>query len=324
MALVLTTASVPVGERLAYWQDALGGALASTAVSPRHDGPFDGRVTTGRLGYLRIATIEADAQQVRRTNPRRTDTVPAVDCVAVGVQTAGTATLVQGGRRVFVDEGDLMVYDTARSFSLDFPRRFALRVVHLPRRAVGLPQEELGRVTGTAIPGREGLGALMANFLTSVTVSAPPWAPAAATRLAMGMVDLFGTLADERIRRASARETLPGEHLVLRVRGHIDENLGDPGLSPQTVAAAHHISVRYLHRLFEKEGVTVARLIQQRRLARCARELTRSDASAPTVSAVAQRWGFADPAHFSRVFRAAYGLSPREWRGTRGAMLPTG
>ncbi|MEO3823297.1 helix-turn-helix domain-containing protein [Actinomadura sp. B10D3] len=32
------------------------------------------------------------------------------------------------------------------------------------------------------------------------------------------------------------------------------------------------------------------------------------------VSAIAARWGFADAAAFSRVFRAAYGLPPGEFR----------
>ncbi|MFF4656135.1 helix-turn-helix domain-containing protein [Streptomyces sp. NPDC001381] len=57
----------------------------------------------------------------------------------------------------------------------------------------------------------------------------------------------------------------------------------------------------------------MARLIQRRRLEGCARELTRRDAAAATVSAVARSWGFAHPARFSRVFRAAYGRSARGW-----------
>lgn len=330
MSLVLTTASVPDGERLAYWRDALGTALVPMAVTPRHDGPFQGRISSERLGYLRISTIEADAQRVSRTPAHLAEAAgsaapaAAADHVVVGVQTKGTATLIQDGRRAFVGEGHLLVYDTGRPFSLDFPQRFATLVVHMPRRAVGLPQEELRRVTGTAITGTEGFGALLVNFLTSLTASVPSCAPAVAARLAAGVVDLFATLVDERTRDGAAPDANPGDHLVVRVRDHIDRHLGDADLSPQTVAAAHHISVRYLHRLFEGEGVTVARLIQQRRLERCARELHRSDASAPTVSAVAQRWGFANPAHFSRVFRAAYGLSPREWRGARDELLPTG
>ncbi|MDR6976051.1 AraC-like DNA-binding protein [Streptomyces sp. 3330] len=326
MALVLTTAAVPDGERLAHWRDALGRALVPMAVTARHEGPFEGRVCTERLGYLRIARIEADAQRLSRTPAHLVGAVPAPAdaCVAIGVQTAGTATLIQGGRRAFVGEGDLMVYDTGRPYSLDFPERFAAHVVHLPRRALGLPEQDLRRVTGTAIAGTTGFGALLGNFLTSLTASVPPCAPAVATRLATGVVDLFATLVAERAQDGAPPDGHPGDHLVRRVRDHIDRHLGDPGLSPQSVAAAHHISVRYLHRLFEGEGITVARLIQRRRLERCARELQRPDATASTVSAVAQRWGFANPAHFSRVFRAAYGRSPREWRGARDELLPTG
>ncbi|MFF8974504.1 helix-turn-helix domain-containing protein [Streptomyces sp. NPDC014995] len=319
MNLVLTTASVPDGEKLAYWRDALSTALVPMSVTARGDGPFSGRISSARLGHLRICAIEADPQRASRTS-RHIARTPA-DYVAVGVQTTGTATLVQDGRHAGVGEGDLVVYDTTRPYSLDYPEPFATRVVHMPRRAVGLPEEEVGQVTGTAIPATEGFGALLVSFLTALTTSVPACSPAVAARLASGVVDLFATLVQERTRRGGRRETGAHDHLVLRVRDHIDRHLGDPELSPLTVAAAHHISVRYLHRLFEGEGVTVARLIQQRRLEECARELGRPDASAPTVSAVAQRWGFANPAHFSRVFRGAYGVSPREWRGTGGGIL---
>ncbi|GAB7106440.1 helix-turn-helix domain-containing protein [Streptomyces phaeofaciens JCM 4814] len=319
MALVCTTASVPDGEKLAYWRDALGRALVPMAVTARGDGPFSGRVSTDRLGWLRVSTVEADAQRTSRTAAHIARS--AADYVAVAVQTAGTATLLQDGRRALVGESDLMVYDTARPYSLDCPRRFSALVVHMPRRAVGLPEEDLRRVTGTAVAGTDGLGALLASFLTTLTSSVPPCSPAVAARLASSAVDLFATLVNERTAGDGPPEEDPHHHLVPRIRDHIDRRLGDPELSPQSVAAAHHISVRYLHRLFEEEGVTVGRLIRRRRLEECARELSLRGPSAPTVSAVAQRWGFANPAHFSRVFRTAYGLSPREWRGA-GARLP--
>ncbi|MFC5003170.1 AraC family transcriptional regulator [Dactylosporangium cerinum] len=31
------------------------------------------------------------------------------------------------------------------------------------------------------------------------------------------------------------------------------------------------------------------------------------------ISATARRWGFTDPRHFARRFRAAYGITPSEW-----------
>ncbi|WP_329066767.1 helix-turn-helix domain-containing protein [Streptomyces sp. NBC_01429] len=96
----------------------------------------------------------------------------------------------------------------------------------------------------------------------------------------------------------------PDEALRDRVLGYIEARLSDRDLVPAGIAAAHHISVRRLHKLFEDQPLTVAALIRRRRLERCRADLTHSDR---TVAAVAARWGFGDPAHFSRLFKATYG-----------------
>ncbi|MET9476477.1 helix-turn-helix domain-containing protein [Streptomyces sp. NPDC002922] len=62
------------------------------------------------------------------------------------------------------------------------------------------------------------------------------------------------------------------------------------------------------------ERTAMGRWILQQRLERCRRDLPRVTAMLPTVAAVSRRWGFVSPSHFSRVFRAAYGMSPREWK----------
>jgi AraC-like DNA-binding protein len=102
--------------------------------------------------------------------------------------------------------------------------------------------------------------------------------------------------------------------LLLRIHAFIEQHLGEADLSPGIVAAAHHVSVRYLHRLFEAQDTTVAAWIRRRRLERCRRDLADPAFGAVPVSAVAARWGIADPAHFSRLFRRAYGLPPAEYR----------
>lgn len=50
------------------------------------------------------------------------------------------------------------------------------------------------------------------------------------------------------------------------------------------------------------------------RLERARAELVSPSGRKRTVAAVARGCGFADPSHFARRFRAAYGLSPREWQ----------
>ncbi|MGC0334035.1 AraC-like DNA-binding protein [Streptomyces sp. SAI-170] len=314
MDSVWTTDAVPAADQVAYWRDALGEAVVPVQITLRErGGSFCGRISAGRLGCLRLASIEADAHRAARTPTLIAGSDEAY--LTVAVQTSGTATLVQDGRHTVVGEGDLVVYDTARPYALDYPERFSSRQVHVPRRALGLPEEDIRRISGVALDVSEGPGAVLTPFLTRLVASAHAYTPTEAGRLAAGVVDLFTTLV-----AAAGTATGPEawrEQLVRRVRDHIDRQLGDPGLSPESVARAHHISVRYLHRLFEEEGTTVARLIRRRRLEECARELTVPGRPAPSVSEIARRWGFANPAHFSRVFRGAYGFTPRQWRTMR-------
>ncbi len=129
------------------------------------------------------------------------------------------------------------------------------------------------------------------------------------------VTDLVAGLVEE-----SAEE--PAEagqrQLMLSVREYVERHLGDLDLSAERIARAHFVSVRYLHRLFEGEGITVGRLIQRLRVEQCARELARRGRVSPSIAVVAARWGFRSAAHFSRAFRAVHGCSPQQWR--RAAM----
>ena len=85
-------------------------------------------------------------------------------------------------------------------------------------------------------------------------------------------------------------------------------------LSPRSVASAQYISVRYLHKLFEAEETTAAEWIRERRLEHCRRDLADPALQAEPVHAIAARWGLMSAAHFTRIFRAAYGAPPAEYR----------
>ncbi|WP_308122030.1 helix-turn-helix domain-containing protein [Streptomyces sp. TRM70350] len=60
---------------------------------------------------------------------------------------------------------------------------------------------------------------------------------------------------------------------------------------------------------FGETGSTVGRWIRERRLRACYRDPARAHRGT-TVTDVAFRWGFNDMAHFSRVFKQAYGVTP--------------
>ena len=101
---------------------------------------------------------------------------------------------------------------------------------------------------------------------------------------------------------------------MLRITVFIEEHLGEADLAAAQIAAAHHISLRQLHKLFHASGTTVAGWIRQRRLEHCGHDLRDPRCAARPVAAVGARWGYPDPAHVSRLFRRAYGRPPAEYR----------
>jgi AraC-like DNA-binding protein len=60
--------------------------------------------------------------------------------------------------------------------------------------------------------------------------------------------------------------------------------------------------------------MTVAGWIRQRRLEGAGRGLADADLAGSSVAAIAARWGFSNAAHFTQVFKAVYGMPPRDYR----------
>ncbi|GIG84031.1 hypothetical protein Pka01_71580 [Planotetraspora kaengkrachanensis] len=120
-----------------------------------------------------------------------------------------------------------------------------------------------------------------------------------------------------------AREPL--HHTLLqRVMSYILLHLAERDLSAERIAAEHHISVRQLYLTLSQAGISLGDWVRSQRLEKCKLELASPAYQFTTIEAIAYRWGFASAPHFSRVFKAAYGVSPREWRhGSRRLLTGT-
>ena len=95
---------------------------------------------------------------------------------------------------------------------------------------------------------------------------------------------------------------------VLRL---IEERYAEPLTVPQ-LAARLFLSAGAFTELFRREtGVSPAAYLRRLRLDRAQTLLRETDDSVAHIAACS---GFADAAHFSRAFRAAFALSPREYR----------
>ena len=109
-----------------------------------------------------------------------------------------------------------------------------------------------------------------------------------------------------------ARNDVANEALMTRIEAYVQQHLADPALSPESIAKAHHISVRQLYKLWSDKELGLAEWIMRGRLDGARRDIAEDGSTG--IATAARRWGFTDPTHFGRRFRAAYGISPREWR----------
>jgi len=113
---------------------------------------------------------------------------------------------------------------------------------------------------------------------------------------------------------------LPVSQVVRRVQDALLARLGDERFDPAAIARANGVSERQLQRLFHDAGTSLCRWIKQARLDHCAADLSNPDLRERSITEIAFGWGFNDAAHFSRTFRAEFGMAPREYRSSAFAM----
>jgi AraC-like DNA-binding protein len=98
---------------------------------------------------------------------------------------------------------------------------------------------------------------------------------------------------------------------------HIETHLSDPALNPCTIAAALHMSRRTLYKVLTPEsadGTGVAAVIRRERLVRARRILVDPACGDRTIGQISAEVGIASAARFSRLFRAEFGVAPRDLR----------
>jgi AraC-like DNA-binding protein len=310
----LSTTEAGAGAEFDFWADAISSTFVPLECAPVMDGAFRAELVNVRAADVQFTHVTAAPHRVLRT--RRMIARNDAGNYKVGLQLAGVGWISQGGRDAVLRPGDLTVYDTSRPYTLAFDPAAPVKtfVFMVPDHLLGLPRDAMDRLTATAISGRDGLGSVVSPFLARIADLVSAGEPALSARLGVNVTDLVSTLFRERLQLGSGEPERARNARLLAVQAWIDRHLDQPDLTPETVAAAHHISVRYLYRLFEAEGTTVARWIRERRLDGCRRELADPSLGHLGVSAIAARWGLPDAASFSRSFRAAFGMSPREYR----------
>jgi AraC-like DNA-binding protein len=318
---LIRTDDYPAADRFTCYREAVGRLAAPVEIRCDDLTGFRARMTGARIGDLTVTSlfsrttgryeVHRDPALIRRSDPGAYRLIYSL---------GGRSRLYHANREVVLEVGTLTLFDMSSPFTGGRERHAPADewvMVTLPRALLPLPHQEISPLLGAALSGRSGIGALVSAFVTELARSAGHYRSADAARLSAVFIDLLVSLLAHELETPGTAADDPDTRcriLRLQIQAYVQRHLADPDLSPASIAAAHHISVRSLHRLFQDHEETVAAWIRERRLERCRRDLADPRLSDRPAHAIGRKWGFADPAHFSRAFRATHGLSPSAYR----------
>ncbi|MFJ6216746.1 helix-turn-helix domain-containing protein [Streptomyces sp. NPDC092296] len=307
---------LPPRDRLAALNELFVTSEHPMGISNGGPGDFTATARAADISAVNLVELTVAASDVLRTPKMVRQADPELCCVVVA--STGKLVVSQAGREAVLGEQDIAFYDSSLPFGLRIGaggEPTTMLRAHIPRAMLALSADGAERLVARALPGATGFGGLLRQFFTAVTADPTPYRPADVPRLASVAQDLMTALAAHHLDAdAAVPEDCRHRTLLLRVDAFILRHLPDPYLSPTTVAAAHHISVGHLHRLFSARDTTVAAWIRHQRLERARQDLTDPARRALPVHLIASRWGFKDHATFTRAFRSAYGIPPKDYR----------
>ncbi|HEY1879121.1 MAG TPA: helix-turn-helix transcriptional regulator [Caulobacteraceae bacterium] len=303
-AWTFTTDDHPLAERAGLWRETLTGLGLPEIDLPAGAAPR-GRVTglTSPLG-MEFALIEAGPQTIHGP---RIDLPSAIWLMAL-IEGRATIADVQGDAGF--DGGDVVYGPVGRSARLTLETRCRLLWVRVPRMALGHRLIGAGGLSVGRLAGDRGLPGVLSSLLVGVAARLADLTQDDLKPIESACTEFLTAI----LAGLPGGETARGALQISRVSQIVESMLPDADLSLKGLAEASGLAPRTLQKLLAAAGQTFASYVRDRRLERCRADLASPLAAGQSIGEIAFRWGFSDPAYFSRAFRNAYGASPRDFR----------
>jgi len=305
---LISTDQVKPSERPLLIEDALWsifGRRGSHFVSWAR--PAMAKFEYGNIGDIRVCRLTGTGYGCELASATGYD-----GCLEISIELEGTAYFTHAGRKLVQPAGQWTVLDTSKPSAILAPHGSETLILTLPREKLLDGRCNLDELLLRPFSRTYGIGRVVCDLVTSVVAELPKLG----SRLEP---DLANTLCH--LLRLSVIEALGGragfshrELLRERIKTYILSDLRNPELSVEQVAAALHCTKRYLHKVFESEGVTLSEHIRQLRLDRCRNELLDQQHRTRSVTDIAFSWGFSSSAHFCTAFKQRFGISPSQCR----------
>jgi len=237
---------------------------------------------------------------------------PLADCgdtwLDLNLVRTGAMHIEQGGQARRIGPGEIVLIESSHAYRQSFGEPTHIIALRFPSNALkerGLRHDLRGLITPdmSAADTRA-----IAELVMSIAAQRGETSVGLRRRQGNQMLELIDLFIDD---PAALTRTRCSDATLFRARRFIAQNLRNPELTVSLIASAACVSDAHLSRLFRGAGQPVMRYVWESRLELAVDMLRRSQGRAQ-ISDIAYRCGFSTPTHFSRVFRARYGISPRD------------
>lgn len=271
---------------------------------------FRADLTARHFGTFLLCKSTADAGRYDRSLSRLAS--DDLDHILVSCLLNGSIA-INGGSVRRLHPGDVAVIDLSSPASFAMSAGVVLTLA-MPRTSLPAAVASVAPVPSRIFARNTAMGIFIRGMMETLWQASPHLDTAEARALSAYFPELLGWC----LGTSPAPSSAAGKaDLGRRVRRYVEENLDRPDLTSARLTREIGVSRSQLYRQFETSG-GVETYIRQRRLRRSLQALSDPRRADLRIGDIAYEVGFADEAHFSRLFRQAFGQSPREMRAAKG------
>ncbi len=307
-----STEGIHPRERLSYWREVATRGYVEHDVRLDDEFSFNGAIEISTLPGLVMASYESDAARVRR--PEKYAARADGDELLLTLQFSGCVHVSQDGRENLITERMLYLLDPLRPFDVTLKGRNRNLIVKIPRANLEARVGLTADMTAIPIAPESAIATLAMGFIELLPPQAEALDTVSGLKVAEQSLDLIALAIAAHKGEEGATMSSPRTVARLRVKAVVERLLIEPGLKPERIATEAGISVRYANALLAEEGTSLERYLNERRLQRCRCTLEDPYQQHRSIGEIAYNWGFSDLAHFSRRFKARYGMTPTAFR----------
>jgi AraC-like DNA-binding protein len=311
-SLFLSTASLPVRDRLPVWREVFGQAMVHLDIEPAKGTAFYAEGELCALPDAAFASVEVSPVKVSRTR-RLIDDAMAETVFLITAD--APMRVAQKGREEVLGPGDAIFVLGGEQSVIQWGKRARLTNISVPVSGLKAKHAACEDLSMTVVKRQSETLDLLLGYTSLLQNRHKPLSDGLGHIAAGHIRDLMAAM----VGAASGRDNPTCERSGIRaarlkaIKADIGRHLCDPGLSIDRIAAGHGISPRYVRRLFQSEETTFSDFVLARRLDH-SRQMLRAEPLV-AIAAIAHACGFGDLSYFNRTFRHRYGITPSDFRG---------